>query len=301
MTTANDGGSMIEVRRLEGSDVDAASAVLFHAFATVYRERGHTPPFPNVDSAVWLTRAYLDIDPEGCAVAWTQGAVVGVGFAHLRGAVASIGPLAARPGARPGVGRALMSYFHELAAGATSLRLFQDSFNPDSFGLYARLGYRVVDVAPYLLASRLTPPRAAPLGVRPLAAADIEPVQRYDRALTGAARGTDLALLAATGRGFVAERDGQLAGYVFYRPSPARAIVGPAVADSPERLADLVDAVAEALPGRAAVIRGSAAAGLVLQRAFDRGFRVDHLGNLMVAGAYAPPPAQIYALFPESL
>ena len=45
---------MIAVRKLETGDVDAASAVLFHAFASVYRQRGHTPPFPNVDSAVWL-------------------------------------------------------------------------------------------------------------------------------------------------------------------------------------------------------------------------------------------------------
>jgi len=82
---------------------------------------------------------------------------------------------------------------------------------------------------------------------------------------------------------------------------PARVIVGPAIAESADLLADLVDAVADTLPGRPAVIRASAAAPAVLQRAFDRGFRVDHLGNLMVAGTYRPPPAQLYALFPESL
>jgi hypothetical protein len=49
------------------------------------------------------------------------------------------------------------------------------------------------------------------------------------------------------------------------------------------------------------VIRASAATPVVLRRAFDRGFRVDHLGNLMVAGPYQPPPAQLYPLFPESL
>jgi hypothetical protein len=294
-------GARIEVRRLEADDVEAASAVLFHAFGTVYRQRGHTPPFPNVESAVWLSRAYLDIDPEGCALATYQGAVVGVGFAHLRGAVASLGPLAARPGARPGVGRALMAHFHRLAAGTKSVRLFQDSFNPDSFGLYARLGYRVVDVAPYLVAERLAPPRQISSAVRALEGRDLEAVQRYDRARTGSSRGSDLALLAATGRGFVIEQDGDLAGYLFYRPSPTRAIVGPALAESSERLAELVDAVAAALPGRAAVIRGSAASGVALARAFERGFRVDHLGNLMVTGAYAPPPAQLYALFPESL
>ena len=292
---------MIEVRALTHDDVDDAARLLYESFSAVYRQRGHTPPFPNVESAVWLARAYLDLDPDGCALALHQGAVVGVGFAHLRGSVASIGPLAARPGARPGVGRALMARFHELARGATSVRLFQDSFNPDSFGLYARLGYRVVDVAPYLVAARLVPPQRVSPAVRPLVAGDLAAVQRADAARTGSARGRDLALLAATGRGFVVERGGELSGYLFYRPSQTRAIVGPALAETPAQLADLVDAVADALPGRAAVIRGSAAAGAALERAFARGFRVDHLGNLMVRGDYAPPTAQLYALFPESL
>ncbi|HTA19269.1 MAG TPA: hypothetical protein VK989_08250 [Polyangia bacterium] len=293
-----------EVRRLEPRDIDDASAILFEAFAAVYRRRGHTPPFPNVDSATWLCRAYLDLDPEGCAIAVAGGAsgsILGVGFVHPRGAVASIGPLAARPGARAGVGRALMAHFHRVAAGASSVRLFQDAFNPDSFGLYARLGYRIVDVAPYLLAPRMTaPPRRSP-AVRALVAADVDAIGRYDLALTGAERARDIALLAATGRGFVVERGGILAGYLFYRPLSTRVIVGPAIAESPELLADLVDAVADALPDRPAVIRGSSAAPLVLARAFERGFRVDHLGNLMATGSYTPPPAQLYALFPESL
>ena len=294
------------VRRLEHEDVDAAAAILFDAFGAVYRQRGHTPPFPNLDSAAWLCRAYLDLDADGCALAEIQGAAVGVGFAHLRGDVASIGPVAARPGARPGVGRALMTHFRRLTARCSSLRLFQDSFNPDSFGLYTRLGYAVADVAPYLLASRLVPPRQRPSGVRPVTPADLPAVARYDTFRTGSDRTRDLALLASTGSGLLCEgRDdagrGGLAGYLFFRSLPARVIVGPAVAESATVLADLVDAVTEALPGRAAVIRASGAAPLVLQRAFERGFRVDHLGNLMVSGTYTAPPAQLYALFPESL
>jgi hypothetical protein len=194
-----------------------------------------------------------------------------------------------------------MAHLHGLTQGCASIRLFQDSFNPGSFGLYTRLGYAVVDVAPYLLASRLGPPRQRPAGVRPLTAGDLPAVERYDVARTGAERGPDLALLSATGSGFLCESDGAVSGYLFYRSLPARVIVGPAVAESPELLADLVDTVADTLPGRAAVIRASAAAPVVLRRAFDRGFRVDHLGNLMVSGSYRSPPAQLYALFPESL
>ena len=293
---------MIHVARLGQEDVSAAAGILFDAFGAAYRRRGHAPPFPTRESAAWLCRAYLDLDPDGCALARSASEVVGVGFAHPRGAVTSIGPLAARPGAPAGVARALMSELDNVAGGSTSVRLFQDGFNPDSFGLYTRLGYAVVDVAPYLLAERLEPPIAPPSGVRPLTAADLPMLERYDAARTGADRRRDLALLAASGGGFVAgdSREG-ISGYLFFRALPARVVIGPAIAESADILAALVDGVAATLPGRGAVIRASAAAPVVLRRAFDRGFRVDHLGNLMVRGPYTPPPAQLYALFPESL
>jgi len=296
---------MIQVGRLGQADVDAAAAILFDAFGAAYRRRGHAPPFPTRESAAWLCRAYIDLDPEGCALARSSSEVVGVGFAHPRGAVTSIGPLASRPGAPAGVARALMNQLGEIAGASTSVRLFQDSFNPDSFGLYTRLGYAVADVAPYLLAEKLEPPAPGTVNpaVRPLAGADLPAIERYDRSRTGADRRRDLTLLASTGGGFVfpAEGRGEIAGYLFYRALPARVVIGPAVAESAEILAALVDGVAASLPGRAAVIRASAAAPAMLRRAFERGFLVDHLGNLMVRGAYTPPPAQLYALFPESL
>jgi hypothetical protein len=297
---------MIQVGRLGHADVDAAAGILFDAFGAAYRRRGHAPPFPTRESAAWLCRAYIDLDPEGCALARSSSEVVGVGFAHPRGAVTSIGPLASRPGAPAGVARALMRELGDIAAGSTSVRLFQDSFNPDSFGLYTRLGYVVSDVAPYLLAEKLEPPAAATrdANVRPLIASDLPAIERYDRSRTGADRRRDLALLASTGGGFVyrGEPGGEsIAGYLFFRALPARVVIGPAVAESAEMLAALVDGVAASLPGRAAVIRASAAAPALLRRAFDRGFLVDHLGNLMVRGPYTPPPAQLYALFPESL
>jgi hypothetical protein len=295
---------MIQVGRLGQADVDAAAGILFDAFGAAYRRRGHAPPFPTRESAAWLCRAYIDLDPEGCALARSASEIVGVGFAHPRGAVTSIGPLASRPGAPAGVARALMSELAGIAAGSSSVRLFQDSFNPDSFGLYTRLGYVVSDVAPYLLAEKLEPPAVTDPRVRPLVAADLPAVERYDRARTGADRRRDLALLGSTGGGFIyqAEARGEtIGGYLFFRALPARVVIGPAVAESAEMLAALVDGVAANLPGRAAVIRASAAAPAMLRRAFDRGFLVDHLGNLMVRGPYVPPPAQLYALFPESL
>ena len=152
--------SMIQVARMGQADVESAAEILFDAFGSVYRRRGHNPPFPTLDSAAWLCRAYLDLDPAGCVVGFSGARMVGVGFAHPRGAVTSIGPLAARPGAPAGVARSLMRELAALTPGSASFRLFQDAFNPDSFGLYTRLGYVVADVAPYLLAEKLEPPAA---------------------------------------------------------------------------------------------------------------------------------------------
>ena len=111
----------------------------------------------------------------------------------------------------------------------------------------------------------------------------------------------DLALLISTGSVLLLERRRVLEGFLFLRALPARAIIGPAVALSEPALCALIDAATQALPGRSAVMRASAASPAVLRHALERGFRVDHLGNLMVSGTMTLPPSQLYALFPESL
>jgi len=293
---------VIKVRAMREPDVELAAQILVGAFAQVYRQRGHTPPFPNLESAAWLCRSYMDLDPEGCAVAESGEVMVGVGFVHPRGTTASIGPVAARPGGPRGTGRALMAYLTKQAPGCNSLRLFQDGFNPDSFGLYTQLGFAVRDVAPYLLAVELQPPaRATSADIRPGRPEDRLALEELDRRLVGADRARDIAFLTATGSVLVYERRRTIEGFLFLRALPARAVVGPAIATSEEVMCALVDAASAALPGRSAVMRASASCPAVLRRAFDRGFRVDHLGNLMVVGKIELPPAQLYALFPESL
>jgi hypothetical protein len=287
---------------MTSADAESAGDILLSAFSAVYRQRGHASPFPNVESAIWLARAYLDLDPQGCAVAEADGVLFGVGFVHVRGAVASIGPLAARPGGPRGVGRALLTHLEGVASSARSLRLFQDAFNPDSFGLYAAYGYEVRDVAPYLLAIELEAPAPGPLpGVARMTTVDLAPIARFDRSHQEADRARDLELLLANGAGLVHRSPRGVNGYLFYRALPSRIVLGPALADDERILCTLIDALAAAHPGRAAVMRGSSASPRVLRHALSRGFRIDHLGNLMVKGDVRLPPTQLYALFPESL
>ena len=110
---------MIQVGRLGQADVDAAAG---HPLRRV--RRGLPPPRPRAAVSRRVrarpgcaARTSTSI-PKGCALARSASEVVGVGFAHPRGAVTSIGPLAARPGAPAGVARALMSELGEIAAGS---------------------------------------------------------------------------------------------------------------------------------------------------------------------------------------
>jgi hypothetical protein len=292
---------------MRDSDCERAAEILVAAFSQVYRQRGHTPPFPNLESAIWLCRAYLDLDREGCAVAEAGSGLVGVGFVHLRGPVASIGPLAARPGGPAGIGRALMAHLTGLANVCGSLRLFQDSFNPDSFGLYSELGWTVRDVAPYLMAGDIVAPAAISPAIRLYRPEDRDRLEAFDLRMVGANRSRDIGLLLSTGALLLTDHvppagGGQeLDGFIFLRALPARAIIGPAVATSEAILIDLLDAACHALGGRSAVMRASAGTPNLLRRSFELGFRVDHLGNLMSLGRSGPPPPQLYALFPESL
>ena len=163
----------------------------------------------------------------------------------------SIGPLASRPGAPAGRrARAHEARSAASAAGSTSLRLFQDSFNPDSFGLYTRLGYAVADVAPYLLAEKLEP---APAGDRRRhGSPDGARRSRGRRTLRSArARAPTAAAISrcsprrAAGFIYQAEaRGGAGRGYLLFRALPARVVIGPAVAESAEMMAALVDGVA---------------------------------------------------------
>src|SRR5256885_16811659 len=86
---------------MEKGDIADAAAILFDAFGPVYRQRGHVPPFPTRDSAGWLCRAYLDLDPAGCAIPRIGGGAGGGGGAPPPGPLPT-----ARASARPPPGPA---------------------------------------------------------------------------------------------------------------------------------------------------------------------------------------------------
>ena len=196
---------------------------------------------------MWLCRAYLDLDPDGCALAEQQRHAMGVGFAHRRGPVASIGPLAARPGARAAWAarswRTSTASRGARACGSSrtaSIRTRSGSTRASATGRRRRALSRG-------RAAAAAHGRRARCG---RAAVRRAPLEAYDLSRTGADRGRDLAL-SARRAAFVVERGEPRSPAISSTGSlPARIIVGPAVAESAELLATLVDAVAAALAGR---------------------------------------------------
>ena len=161
---------MIQVGRLGQADVDAAAGILFDAFGAAYRRRGHAPPFPTRESAAWLCRAYIDLDPEGCALAR-----VGVrdrrrrlraparrGDQHRAAGVASgrAGGRRARADERARRHRGRVDQ-RSSVPGQLQPRLVRSLHAP-------RLRRRPTS-RPYLLAERLEPPAAATDPARPAA------------------------------------------------------------------------------------------------------------------------------------
>jgi hypothetical protein len=295
-------------RPLALKDVEEAGDILYQAFGAVYAERGFRPPFPSPEAGAWLARAYLDLDPGGAVAAERGARLAGVGFVHLRGAVASIGPVASRPGAPEGTGRAIMDSLIAIAdrGGARTQRLFQDAFNPRSFALYGKLGFEPKEVVAYAVCDPGAPRRApAPrpgVALRELDLDHLDDLGRIDRKLSGADRRADFDLILRSGGGWGLFAGADLRAFLLYREGASRVALAPAAAASdPADLVTLVAFAASRFPDRALSARLPTAPPDLLRPLLQMGFRIDHLGNLMVRGPEPRSGFHLHSMFPESL
>ena len=145
--------------------------------------------------------------------------IVGVAWAHPRGPVATIGPVAVDPGWQGrGIGKRLVEQCIEIAGrGLPQVRLVQESYNTVSLGLYVRAGFRVV--APLL---ELELPRDAVVAprqgtgsgrIRPGVPDDRARLVARDARAFGAQRPQSIDLYLRRGRVVVADGPSGLAGY----------------------------------------------------------------------------------------
>jgi GNAT superfamily N-acetyltransferase len=291
--------SGLAIRPAEPRDVERAGDVNFVAFYHAALVHGMPSVVSTPAESQRYIRHLLEFDPLGGVVAEEDGTVVGIGWVHPRGPVATIGPLAVDPRAQGrGIGRQLLERLIESAGkGVPQIRLVQESYNALSLGLYLRTGFRVV--APLLeLQLAAATPVAAPrpqvgIAVRAGTAEDKARLAARDARAFGAPRPQSVELYLRRGQVLVAEEGTALAGYVMGMGLDANAFLGSASADDPDVLLLLLASLAGELAGRGHAVRTLVPA--VDRRLVDGllgfGFRVFRACHYMVrGGGTAPPP-----------
>jgi predicted N-acetyltransferase YhbS len=285
----------VPIRPLAAADVDAVAEVDFAAFHDVALRSGQEPLVAAVrDSRLYLRRL-LDADPLGGFVAEDRGAVVGHAWVHVRGPIATIGPIAVEPRAqRRGVGRALLAQCIEAAGPrATQVRLVQESFNVRSLGFYLAAGFRIV--AP-LLELQIAPETAMPAAGAPagttLRAAvgdDVQRIAARDARAFGTQRTADVERRLRAGRGLVAERDKRLVGYAL----AGYGALGSAAADDSEVGLALLTSLAGDAALRMTTLRALVLATdrILVDGLLAAGFRLFRACHYMMRGGGPAPPA----------
>ncbi len=287
---------------MHAEDVEAAAATLYEAFYDIHARHNFLPSlFPSVDSARAVISGLLDGRLARCFTAVAGGELVGSTFLTERGATAGIGPVSVAIGRQGGgVGRRLMEALIAAAGPTTSLRLTQSLFNTRSFALYHSLGFVPRDIVAWLEGGSLptdTPPPAGTT-VRPWSEADLPAVLRLDQELCGLDRAPDIASYRTSGRGWLAEQDGRLLGYVVVL-GHRHPLCGPATARDEPTLRALLAAAASDAPGAEMRILVSQTSLLEWLRA--AGYRVRFFDSFMVRGAWRPPAgATLLPWFPET-
>src|SRR5262249_4459506 len=155
----------------------------------------------------------------GGLVAEEDGDIVGVGWLHPRGAVATIGPVAVDPRNQGrGIGRRIIERLVDLAGRSVApIPLGQEGYHTGSLGLYLRAGFP--GVAPLLdlelpPAVTIGPPRVPPgLVLRTATGEDRARVAARDARAFGAQRSQSIDLYLGRGRVLVAEAGSALVGY----------------------------------------------------------------------------------------
>jgi len=284
----------VTIRPLVSTDVDAVAEADFAAFHDVALRHGLPPVVGAVrDSRDYVRRLVL-ADPLGGFVAIEGDRIVGHAWVHVRGPIATVGPIAVEPASQSrGVGRALLARCLEAASRAAQVRLVHESFNVHSLALYLGAGFRVV--APLLELSlaegRDVQATGAPEGthVRLAVADDQARIVARDARGFGTSRAQDVERYLRAGRGVVAERGGALAGYAL----GGFGYLGSAAADDPELVLAMLSRLAAEPSLRVGALRTMV--GATDRRLVDGllglGFRLFRACHYMVRGGGTAPPA----------
>jgi predicted N-acetyltransferase YhbS len=205
----------ITLRQVEADDADTVARIVYEAFAAIHDRHRFPRDFPTLEAADALVGSFIANPSIWGVVAEDDGVIVGSNFVDERGPVRGVGPITVDPQSQQrGVGRQLMAAALERSSGAAGVRLLQDSFNVQSLGLYASLGFEATEPV-VVMGGRPRTGVGKEFEVRPMTERDIDEADLLHREVHGFQRATELrdALDAPAFEPHVATSDGEIVAY----------------------------------------------------------------------------------------
>jgi len=293
----------IAVRPFLARDAGPVADVLFVAATERAARTRQAAAFELPAAARRFVERLLEVDPMGAHVVDADGEVVGVGWTHARGRIATLGPLAVVPRHRGhGVGRRLLeTCIAAVGERGVQVRLVEDGADVGALGLLLRVGFRVVtsllELERPLAGGPDTAPLAAGASLRAAAAGDEAELVARDARSWGAARPQDIAVLLEHGAGAVVMRHDRVLAHGLARRGEQATWLGPAAGEDATLVAGLLGHLAaeaaarDRLPARALVPAGDRR---LIDGLLAKGFRVrGTLQYLCGGGGTAPPPGYV--------
>jgi GNAT superfamily N-acetyltransferase len=195
-----------ELRQLHPDEWPVLHELAFAAFSDLERRQGDPPVEPPPDAVIERRFRYvIESDPQGAWLAEQDGRPVGAALAILREGLWGLSMLVVHPDAQSGgIGRALLERTLRYGDGARG-GIIASSGDSRALRAYARAGFALHPTAG---ASGVPRRLEMPPGVREGSLADLGLTEAVDRAVRGAAHGSDIETLLADSRMFVVERRG---------------------------------------------------------------------------------------------
>jgi len=200
-----------EFRPIQPDEWPVLRDLAFAAFEDLDRRQGEpvTSP-PSEDVIARRFRHVVETDPGGAWLAEEDGRPVGAGLAILREGLWGLSMLVVHPAVQSaGIGRALLERTLRYGDGARG-GIIMSSDDWRALRAYARAGF---DMHPAARATGVPRRLELPATVRPGSAVDLGLAEAVDRAVRGAAHGSDMeVMLAGDARMFVVEGRGYALG-----------------------------------------------------------------------------------------
>jgi GNAT superfamily N-acetyltransferase len=269
-----------DLRQIRADEWRVLEDLAFAAFTDLEERQGDEPIEPPPEHLIERRfRRVIETDPGGAWLAEEDGRPIGAALAILREGLWGLSMLVVHPDAQSGgVGRALLERTLRYGDGARG-GIIASSGDARALRAYARAGFAM---HPAVQASGVPRRREMPAGAREGSLDDLALTETVDRAVRGAAHGSDIEalltdsrMLVVEGRGYALARRDHLALLAATDEEAARDLLRGIIATAPEGDSFRVEHI-------------TAAQGWAVDVVLDAGLALDVRNALFLRGDVGP-------------